>query len=183
MKGNRYFEWFFYYFCELMSLLSKYRENLLQKQVRRVKRNVHLPNLDDMIKVGILWTENDKEAYNYLCRYFKPTKTMIRSVCFTTDKEENSGSMITPKDLNFWGYPKGGVFDTFIQAELDLLMNVSVAPCFTLNVITALSKATFKIGWDFGQNGFYDISIDVSKNPNSRYLAEQQIHYLEQLIK
>lgn len=166
-----------------MSLMSKYRERVLQKQVKRVKRNTHLPNLDDMIKVGILWTETDKEAYNYLCKYFKPTKAMLRSVCFTTDKEESNGSVITPKDLNFFGYPKGGVFDTFINADLDLLMNVSVAPCFTLDVLTALSKATFKIGWDFGQKGYYDISIDVSKNPDSKYLAEQQTHYLEQLIK
>ncbi|MCL1821684.1 MAG: hypothetical protein FWG22_02555 [Prolixibacteraceae bacterium] len=166
-----------------MSLLTKYREKVLQKQMKRVKRNMRLPNFNAMIKVGIIWTENDKEAYNFLSKYFKPTKAIIRSVCYTTDKEESNGSAITPKDLNFFGFPQGGVFDTFINADLDLLLNVSVTPCFAFDVMTALSKASFRIGWDFEQKGYFDMSIDVSKNPNSKYLAEQQIHYLEQLIK
>jgi hypothetical protein len=37
------------------------------------------------------------------------------------------------------------------------------------------------MGWDLNGNGFYDLTVNVSKNPDSLYLAEQQLFYLKSL--
>lgn len=149
----------------------------------KANRNVRLIRLSDVMKIGIIWDEHDEKAYKFLYDYFKSPKVIIRFLSFTKNKTLKDSNLVTPKDTNWLGFPRGGAIEKFMQTDFDLLLNISVTPNFTLDAITALSAATLKIGWDQGHKGLFDISIDVSKQPDAMYLAEQQLFYLKQLNK
>jgi hypothetical protein len=170
-------------FVPSMNLLKTYRLNVLRRRASAIKRTVRMCNAGNIQKVGILWLEGDSKAYSYLHDQFRSQKVIVRNLCFTKNKEADNNSMITVKDLNWLGFPRGGNIDTFIQTDFDILLNTTVESNFAMDVITALSAASFKIGWDHEKLGFFDLSIDVSKNPDALYLAEQQIFYLKQLNK
>lgn len=174
---------FFYYFCSFMKWLDSYRKSLLNKQAAKVTRTVRLCDPDNISRIGILWMESDEKAYKYLYDYFKSPQVLVRYLCFTYDKEVKDSNMITPKDINWLGYPKTEQFHKFLQTEFDLLLNISVTPNFPLQVMTTLSRAKLKMGWDNGNPGLFDISIDVSNQPDAMFLAEQQIFYLKQFNK
>ena len=174
---------FFYYFCSFMKWLDSYRKSLLNRQAAKVTRTVRLCNPDQITKVGILWMEKDEKAYKFLYDYFKAPHLLVRYLCFTYDKEVKDSNMITPKDINWLGYPKVDQFQKFLQTEFDLLLNISVTPNFPLQVMTTLSRAKLKMGWDNENQGLFDISIDISNNPDAMFLAEQQIFYLKQFNK
>jgi len=171
-------------FVDVIKLLKTYRLNTLKKSAAKVSREMRLCSLNQVQKVGILWAENDSRAFNYIHDFFKSPKVIIRNLCFTNNKEQTDSNMITPKDLNWLGFPSGGNIDNFIKTDFDLLFNLNVNPLFfALDAIAALSVAHFKTGWDHAKTGFYDLSIDVSAQPDASYLAEQQINYLKQLNK
>jgi hypothetical protein len=173
----------FIIFVGLMKIFKIFQLKMLRKRASEIVRTVKLCNLDQVQKIGILWNEGDSKAYNYLHEQFKPAKVIIRNLCYTNNKDIDDSNMITSKDLNWLGFPGGGNIETFIQADFDLLLNLSVKHNFALDVITALSAAAFKIGWDREKLGFYDLTIDVSEKPEALFLAEQQIYYLKQFNK
>lgn len=173
----------FIIFVGVMNFLKAYRLKSLRRRSAEIKRTVRLGNLNNIQKVGILWMDSDAKAFNYLYEQFKMQKVIVRNLCFTHNKTHTESTVFSRANLNWLGFPKGGNIDTFIQADFDLLLNIAVVPNFALDVVTALSMASLKIGWDLEKLGFVDISIDVSGNPDSLYLAEQQLFYLKQLNK
>ena len=119
----------------------------------------------------------------YLQEFFRNKKAIVRHICYSESKMPADSNMITRKETNWRGFPVRGASDSFIHSGFDLLFNITTRPCFALEVITALSDASFKIGWDYNRTGWYDLSVDVSDNPDSLYLAEQQIFYLQTFNK
>ncbi len=153
------------------------------KSAVQVKRDVRLCRPDQVQKVGILWVEGDSKAFTYVHDFFKTQKVIIRNLCFTNNKELSDSNMVSPKDVDWLGFPRGGNIESFIKTDFDLLFNLSVVTIFAFEVITTLSAAHFKTGWDYSKIGIYDLAIDVSAQPDALYLAEQQIYYLKQLNK
>jgi len=166
-------------FLSRMKWLEKYRRKRLLIRARQINRNVILCSSEQVKKVGIVWHENDREAFRFLRDYFKEKGAIVRHICFSTDKSSSGNHIITKKQTNWLGFPVGGTFEAFISSDFDLLFNITTQPCFPLEAVTALSAASFKIGWDFNQSGFYDLAVDVSARPDSLYLAQQQIFYLQ----
>jgi hypothetical protein len=162
-----------------MKWLEKYSRKRLLKRASHVVRSVVLCSPDQVKKVGIVWHEKDVKAFQYLQEYFRNRNAIVRFLCFSEAKTATDSNIITKKETNWLGFPVGGAVETFLSADFDLLINITTQPCFPLEVITALSGASFKIGWDYNQTGFYDLSVDVSANPDSLYLAEQQLFYLQ----
>jgi hypothetical protein len=167
----------------MIKWLEKCSRKRLLKRATRVVRKVVLCSPDQVKKVGILWHEKDVKAIQFLQDFFRNRNAIVRFLCFSEAKLTTDSNVITRKDTNWLGFPTGGAVETFLSADFDLLINITTQPCFPLEVITALSGAAFKIGWDFNQTGFYDLSVDVSANPDSLYLAEQQLYYLQTFNK
>jgi hypothetical protein len=164
-----------------MRLIEKYKRRILLKRAAEVKRTVRIIAPDKVRKAGIIWMGTDIKAFNFLQEYFRAKSVIVRNICFSSEKESTESNVLTGKDLNWLGFPVGGTVQTFLNTDFDLLMNVSATPCFPLDVITALSAASFKIGWDQNGYGFYDLTVNVTKNPDSLFLAEQIIFYLTSL--
>ena len=170
-------------FTRSMELLKRYRIKLLQRRAAGIIRPVRLCNPDTIQKAGILWNEEDQKAFSYLQGHLTSQGIIIRNLCFSGNKQNADSNTLTPRDLNWLGFPKGGHVENFCRTDFDLLVNLSVVHNFALDVITALSVAAFKIGWDREKLGFFDLSVDVSAQPDALYLAEQQIYYLKLLNK
>lgn len=162
-----------------MKWLERYSRRLLLSKAAGVKRQVRICSPDRAKKIGILWHENDQKAFTHLMDHFRNSPAIIRHLCYSEGKVASESNIFLKKDLNWLGLPKNGIIETFIHYEFDLLMNISVTPCLPLEAVTALSVASFKIGWDKLSLNCYDLSVDVSKNPDSLYLAEQQLFYLK----
>jgi hypothetical protein len=166
-----------------MKWLEKYSRRRLLKRASRVVRTVVLCSPVQVKKVGIVWHEKDMKAFQFLQDYFRNKNAIVRFLCFSEAKKSTDSNIITRKETNWLGFPVGGAVETFLSADFDLLINIITQPCFPLEAITALSGAAFKIGWDYNKTGFYDLSVDVSANPDSLYLAEQQLFYLQTFNK
>lgn len=166
-----------------MNLVEKYCRTLLLKRAAEVKRTIRICSPDLVKKVGILWQESDVKAFNYLQEYFRSKSAIVRNICYSAAKESSESNVLAKKDISWLGFPHKGTIETFIRTDFELLINVSTVTCFPLDVVTALSEASFKMGWDLNNYGFYDLTINVSKNPDSLYLAEQQLYYLKSLKK
>jgi hypothetical protein len=162
-----------------MKCFEKYKRKRLLKQASRMDRIVILCAPGEARKVGIIWHEKDLKGMQYLEEYFRNTKVIVRHLCFSEAKVPVDNNTITRKETNWLGFPVKGTTESFVQTGFDLLFNITTQPCFPLEVITALSAASYKIGWDFTKSGWFDLSVDVSGNPDSLYLAEQQIFYLQ----
>jgi len=167
----------------MIKWLEKYSRKRLQKRASQVVRRVILCAPDQVKKVGILWHEKDSKAFQFLQDHFRSKNAIVRFLCYSEAKTATDSNMITKKETNWLGFPVGGAVETFLSADFDLLINIATQPCFPLEALTALSGATFKIGWDYNQTGYFDLSVDVSGKRGSLYLGEQQLYYLQTFNK
>lgn len=176
---------FIYYICESMGLKDKYANKKLQKKEAEIQRKPEIPNLDTIKKVGVIWHPEQKEAFHYLQEYFSKKQVIFRSLCVYNEKNEmaiDSNSIIL-KDLNWWGFPKPGIIDSFAEMQFDLLLNISLEQNLALDYITLTTQAKFKIGWSPNEKNYFDLNINIVQNQDALYLAKQQIFYLGQLNK
>lgn len=168
-----------------MKIIEKYAYYKLHKKARTIKRRVVLPHPGSVGKVGVLWQPSQREAFNYLHDHFYHKQTIFRNFCiFPEDSSQATGTnVLSPKDIDWLGFPKPGPADEFINTEFDLLLNIALEQNFVLDYITALSRAKFKIGWSPVESNFFDLNIAIGENPDALFLAKQQIFYLTQLNK
>lgn len=164
-----------------------WKEIISRKQLARrvglVKRQPRIIRLEQIKKVGLLWHENDQRAFSYLQEQFRSRSVIVRHLCFSETGNNSDSNVINKKDFNWLGFPASGIIDTFIASDFEVLVNLTVHPCYPLEVITTLSMATLKIGWDRDKRGFLDLNIDVSKQPDSLFLAEQTLLYLQKFAQ
>ena len=168
-----------------MKLIDKIAYRKLQKDAAAVQRRVVLPDPETIKKVCVLWQPSQEKAYQYLHGYFQRSQMIFRNLC-VYDKQAvlvTGANVITPKDLNWMGFPKPGLTEDFLKTEYDLLLNVSLDQNFVLLYLTAMSRSHFKIGWSPSGLNFFDLNIQINGNKDALYLARQQIYYLEQLNK
>ncbi len=168
-----------------MNFKEKYARRKLKKLATRVKHQPVFPNIDEIKVIGVLWQPTQKDAYNYLKDYFNRDKVIFRGFCVFEEgiNPPPYTNTITVNDLNWWGLPKPGTLDEFIQMNFDVLLNVAIHQNLVLDYITALSRAKFKVGWSPEENHFFDLNIKIGEKQDSIYLAKQQIFYLAQLNK
>ncbi|HNU77392.1 MAG: hypothetical protein WBK43_08675 [Prolixibacteraceae bacterium] len=164
-----------------MKIVEKYSRKRLLRRTAAVRRQVLLRSPEQVRKVLLLWHADDLKAFKYLHNFFKNRSAIVRNLCWTEIKEASGSNVLTIKDINWLGWPREGILGTFISPEFDLLINITTRACFPLEVITALSAASFKAGWDYNESGCYDLSVDVSSRPDSLYLAEQIISFLQSI--
>lgn len=168
-----------------MKLIEKYACRKLHKEASEVNRRVQLPNPDSVSKVCVLWQPSEDKAFKYLHDYFQHSRIIFRNLCIY-DKAAlvpSGTSIITPKDLNWLGFPKPGVADDFLHTEYDLLLNIALEQSLVLLYLTAMSRAHFKIGRTGSGPNYFDLNIRIKGREDALYLARQQIFYLEQLNK
>ena len=164
----------------------KIKERIAGKRLLKIAEEIHrtpeLPNMDLVKKIGVLYRPEQKEAFNYLKSYFGKSQVMLRHLCvYDKNIELINEPHIIPKDLSWLGFPKPGKVDDFVKTDFDILFNIALKQNITLDYITLVSKAKFKVGGQAGLANYFDLNINIGKNENVLYLVEQQIFYLSNL--
>jgi hypothetical protein len=96
--------------------------------------------------------------------------------------EEING--FSKKQTSFWtDIPKVNLADDFIHNKFDLLIDLTGQKYFPMVYITALSEATFKIGYSGSSQNYFDLNIEFGELPETSQLANQILYYLKRINK
>ena len=87
-------------------------------------------------------------------------------------------NVLRPQDLDMLFRPKNNVAIAFIEREFDLLFDLSMHDYFTIDYMTTLSRASFKVGRYRKKENDYDLMIDIHKEPEVKFLVEQIKNYV-----
>lgn len=147
----------------------------LEKFRRRTKKFI---NLNHAKYVGIIWNENDRAAFEMLKKYLNDNKIASKEICYSKEERQITLGL---KDFSFGGKPKNPAVIEFINERFDVLLDISLADALPVQIVRALSRASFKTGWSPAVPNYYDFSIDVSQRRDAYFLAEQLIHYLNEI--
>jgi hypothetical protein len=168
-----------------MGFKQKYAYRKLAKLIAQENRTPAIPQLKKHSKVGVIWQPSEKPAVQYLRDYFNQQGAIFRDYCvFDADSNPSSeANALTTNDLNWWGIPKPEKVSEFLEIQFDLLLCIAFDTNYAVNYLSALSKASFKIGSSDNDENHFDLNIKVGENKEPMYLAKQQIFYLSQLNK
>lgn len=161
-----------------MGLKSKLVYWRLERIVKSRKRSKKFVNLNKAQYVGIIWNENDRAAFEMLKKYLQDHQIRQKDICYSTESREITFSN---RDFSFSGKPKNPAVIEFIKERFDLLIDISLSDKLPVQIVRAKSAANFKTGWSLATPNFFDFSVDVSKRRDAYYLAEQLIHYLNEI--
>ncbi len=175
----------------LSRLFNSYIKKRLFLAYRKQKRVVNIITLADAGSVGILWNPADEdsiETYEALRKILNGKGIKSFGLAYISSKREketlatvSNSWLINNGNVGFFGRPRGGDGLHFMQQEFDILLDLSINKTVALQYILIHSSAKFKVGWRSEDPNLYDLEIDVTANPNCRYLMEHIIHYLEKL--
>ncbi len=146
--------------------------------VKSRKRTKKFINLNQAQTVGIIWYENDRAAFEMLKKYLKEHDIQFRDLCYS---EANREITFSDNDFSLFGTPKAQSVTEFVEQKFDILIDISLADSLAVQIVRALSMASFKTGWSLATPDFFDFSIDVSQRREAYYLAEQLIYYLNEI--
>lgn len=143
---------------------------------------------DKIAFVGIVINLNefdDFEAFRIFFGDLKINPNKIKIAAYTDDSKLVSTSielLFSPKDFGWKGKVKNNELETFAKTKFDALISFYKEDNLELNMVSALSKANFKIGISDKDERLHDLIIDVK--PQEIDLFEKElIKYLTILKK
>lgn len=166
----------------------------LASKVKKVKRKVRVVNLSAAESALMVYdASNDateKKARNF-ARFLKEEGIKVDSIAFyklkgkddKRPKDELGYLYFDKRDRSWLGFPKDSRILTCIVKEYHLLIDLNFNNNFTLEVISSLSNANFKVGKSGGyQDEICDLTIAMKENKLEYYL-EQVSTYLKMINK
>jgi hypothetical protein len=171
--------------------IKKYSDKRLLRYFQTQDRYIKINTLKNSKNIGILWNPDDEdslEAYELFrktlqSRAIKPNG--LAQVFLNREIELlatiTNSDFLMKSDIGIFGRPKKSSVEHFISEPFDILIDLTIAKRNALLYALVHSKATFKVGYQASEPNFYDMHIDVSENPNCKYLLEQVIYYLENI--
>ena len=85
--------------------------------------------------------------------------------------------------MNFFYTPESTEANSFINNRFDVLIDLNFNKIFTLNYITILSVASFKVGLYESEriDSPFDLMMDIKNSVNTDNYMDQVVHYLEMI--
>ena len=175
-----------------MKALEQIKEKIgrlkLKSNLKSHERNKTFHNLNTAHSAGIIFDATDHTNYESartFAKFLNDRKIRIFGLGFADSKEVmtfysyyTGFNFFTIKDTNWQGIPFNHNINDFINEKIDILVDLHQSDNFQLEYITAMSKASLKIGPYTSNPNHYDLMIDISSNPTSDFLCEQIKHYL-----
>ena len=142
---------------------DKYLNNILNNRKSSVNNN-------KIKSVGIiinLEEFNDYDSLRNVFTYLGVNENKIKFVAYVTEKDETLtswDSYFTPLDFGWNGNISNYDINEFIETEFDALISYYDEDIHELNLITAKSKANFKIGISNNDQRLHDFIIDIKSS-------------------
>jgi len=168
-----------------------YRNYFFKKRLKKVARQKKVINYFDAKNIGLLYDASIEENYlqiTDLTRQLQKDGKKVISLGFVRQKKRPDYcfpklifGFFSARDFT-WNYkPKINFVDTFINKEMDIIIDFSPDDIFHTKFISGLSKATYKIGiYSKEYYHLYDLLIDVNYQTSSlEEIIEHTMHYLK----
>lgn len=166
-------------------ILKGFREKSIKKQLNKLLSEVHENvNNDTVESLGVIFNINevdDFEKFNELATYLKIHPNKLKIIAFSEDIKETLKSWdicFNPDDFGWKGVIKNSELQSFLDTKFDALISYYESESIELKLITALSKAHFKIGISNCDERLNDLIIktnlkefDVFKKEIFKYLT------------
>jgi hypothetical protein len=175
----------------LRKFVSNYFRKKLVNYFREQRRQAKVLSLSHSRNIGILWNPVDEgslEAYESLRKMLKEKAIDCVGIAhLDTRKAEQHFSLMAHSgfsnntNISFSGQPLTGPGVQFLQEAFDMVIDLSINKVLALEYLLVHSNAKFKIGWQSKGMNYYDMNIDIARQPSCRYLLEQVIYYLEKI--
>lgn len=154
-------------------LIGSRKAALTSKKIESVGIILNLSEFDDFEKLRIFF-----EGLS-----INPNK--IKLVGFTDDlklMESSIELLYTDKQIGWRGKIKDNALTSFINSSFDVLISFYKEDILELNLVTALSKANFKVGLSNNDERLYDLILNVNPN-NFDVFGNEFVKYLSILKK
>lgn len=161
----------------------------LQKEKNIVfgKRNV--PNIKTAKTIGIIYEALDQETYNAvtdMAESLREKGKIVKIMGYIPSRKYAQDyylklefDFFNWKDLNWRMKPTKNTVIDFINNDFDILIDLSLKPCFALEYIVHTSKANFKVGRFVSENKLnYDLMIHNDEHNSLRNFISIIVHYL-----
>lgn len=149
-------------------ILKAFKEKSNQKFVRRLLNSkVSAVNTKKLESVGVIidaaqFSEGD--AFKDFIHDLGVPLPKIKIIVFVEDEKKAErlwGNYFSKKDFGWAGKIKHVELQTFLDTEFDALIGYYKNPSLELKLVTAASKANFKIGLSNVDDRLFDFILDV----------------------
>jgi hypothetical protein len=155
-------------------------------QVDRYKKYVHLKDAEN---IGILYDASNEENYKIVFEFIRnltDQQKKCKSLGFVNNSviphychPRLSFDYFTLKDHNWYNRPVSVFVKDYIQNEFDISINLDIGHNRSLNYISGLSRAHFKVGRYHEDNTqLYDFMIDMKDPVSLESYIKELTHYL-----
>ena len=140
---------------------KKYLNKLLSKRYVNVTK-------DKVVSLGVIFNIdeiNDFKMFSQLAECVNVRPNRMKVVAFSESKKEVLNTWdecYNPKDFGWRGTIKNSGLESFLDTKFDVLISYYEQEYLELKLITALSKATFKIGILQSDERINDLIIKTS---------------------
>ena len=170
-------------------ILKRFKEKSNQKFINKLIDSRRLePSTTIIESVAIvlnLSEFDDFEAFRVFFSELKLNPNKIKLAAFTEDHkmvEVSKELLFSRKAIGWKGKIKNNELETFVNTNFDALISYYKEDNLELNLVTALSKANFKIGISNDDERLHDLILDVKPKDFSLFKKEL-IKYLTILNK
>jgi len=171
---------------KIMGLKFKIANKILSSQLASISRKKKVFNLDTATSAGIFWEIDQKESFDLIEKELISAGIKTVGLCYFPLKK----AVIPPEINGFsrkqttWSeIPKTEVAENFIDQEFDILIDLTGQKHLPIIYLTALSVASFKIGYAGSFQNNFDLNIEFKERPETSQLAEQILYYLKRINK
>jgi hypothetical protein len=171
----------------------KIGNSILSKRFDKTRRKVYYSSISQVKSIGIVWDASKIKDFICLTRFFQimhDRNIDVKIIGYYPGKELPDQytairflSCMRKGEINLFYIPNSAEADYFIKNRFDVLIDINFEKIFTLNYITSLSQALFKVGLFDSESSSYkfDLMLEMKKNvPLDSYLNEV-IRYLEMI--
>jgi hypothetical protein len=168
-------------------------KSILRKKMSRMKRTRFRGNISKAKSIGIVWDASNPDEFTVLSQFHQKMHERNIEVTilgyfpgkYLPDRctAIRYLTCLKDQDINFFYRPVSQEANSFICTRFDILIDINFSQLFTLQYISSLSMAGFKVG--IFENGYeylpYDLMMDLKKNTDINTYLNQVVHYLEMI--
>lgn len=170
-------------------ILNRFRLNSIQKYINELLTNRNVIVSDTKVEtVGVIVnTEDfsDVEAIKSIIKSLQIKDNKSKLIFFVKDEKEVDNSWDTffyPKQFGWKGKINNTDLKEFINTPFSMLISYYNNSTTELNLVTAASKANFKVGITNNDERLFDLIIQTKAN-QTKLFSEELRKYLKQLNK
>ena len=164
----------------LQGLKEKSNQKFINKLVDTRQRNFSAKRIES---VGIILNLIEHDNFEIFRDFFEELKinpNKIKIIAFVEDHkliETSIELLFSQKQIGWKGKIKDNALQTFLNTNFDVLISYYKKDTLELNLVSALSKADFKVGLSNKDERLHDLILDIQTN-NFDLFKKELVKYL-----